>query len=73
MLAVIFIVSCLSVFGFYAYVLVHLRREEKREAAHKKRLPEHFYEMGPEHSPETTPRIPRIQFFRNNQGTRHSA
>ena len=48
MLAVIFIVSCLSVFGFYVYVLVHLRREEKREDAHKKRLPEHFYEMGPE-------------------------
>jgi hypothetical protein len=49
MLGVIFIVSCLSVFGFYVYVLVHLRREEKREDAHKKRLPEHFYEMGPEH------------------------
>jgi hypothetical protein len=48
MLAVIFIVSCLSVFGFYVYVLMHLRREEKREDAHKKRLPEHFYEMGPE-------------------------
>jgi hypothetical protein len=29
-------------------VLVQLRREEKREDAHKKRLPEHFYEMGPE-------------------------
>lgn len=48
MLAVIFIVSCLSVFGFYVYVLVNLRREEKREAAHKKRLPEHLYEMKPE-------------------------
>ena len=48
MLAAIFIVSCLSVFGFYVYVLVHLRREEKREDAYKKRLPEHFYEMGPE-------------------------
>jgi hypothetical protein len=48
MLAVIFIVSCLSVFGFYVYVLVQLRREEKREAAYKKRLPEHFYQMGPE-------------------------
>ena len=44
MLAVIFIVSCLSVFGFYAYVLVHLRREERGEDAHKKRLPAHFYE-----------------------------
>jgi len=48
MLAVIFIVSCLSVFGFYVYVLAQLRREQKREDAHKKRLPEHFYEMGPE-------------------------
>jgi hypothetical protein len=48
MLAVIFVVSCLSVFGFYVYVLVHLRREEKREDVFKKRLPEHFYEMGPE-------------------------
>jgi hypothetical protein len=48
MLAVIFVVSCLLVFGFYVYVLVHLRREERREDAHKKRLPEHFYEMGPE-------------------------
>jgi len=46
MLAVIFIVSCLSVFGFYVYVLAQLRREQKREDAHKKRLPEHFYEMG---------------------------
>jgi hypothetical protein len=48
MLAVIFVVSCLSVFGFYVYVLVHLRREEKREDAHKKHLHEHFYEMGPD-------------------------
>jgi hypothetical protein len=48
MLAVIFIVSCLAVFGFYVYVLVHLRREEKREDAHKTRLAEHFYEMGPD-------------------------
>jgi hypothetical protein len=48
MLAATFIVSCLSVFGFYVYVLVHLRREEKREDTYKKRLPEHFYEMGPD-------------------------
>lgn len=54
MLAVIFIVSCLSVFGFYVYVLVHLRREEKREDAHEKRLPEHFYEMGPERRQDNT-------------------
>jgi hypothetical protein len=48
MLAVTFVVSCLSVCGFYVYVLVHLRREEKRGDAHKKRLPEHFYETEPE-------------------------
>jgi hypothetical protein len=48
MLAVTFIVSCLSVCGFYVYVLVQLRREEKRGDAHKKHLPEHLYEMEPE-------------------------
>jgi hypothetical protein len=36
MLAVVFGVSCLSVCGFYVYVLVQLRREQKREDAHKK-------------------------------------
>jgi hypothetical protein len=45
MLAVTFVVSCLSVCGFYVYVLVQLRREEKRGDAHKKHLPEHLYEM----------------------------
>ena len=49
MLAVTFVVSCLSVCGFYVYVLVQLRREEKRGDAHKKRLPEHFYEI--QHEP----------------------
>ena len=48
MLAVVFGVSCLSVCGFYVYVLVQLRREQKREDAHKKHLPEHFYEMEPD-------------------------
>jgi hypothetical protein len=48
MLAVTFIVSCLSVCGFYVYVVVQPRREQKREDAHKKRLPEHLYEMEPE-------------------------
>jgi hypothetical protein len=48
MLAVTFVVSCLSVCGFYAYVLVQLRREQKRGDAHKKHLPEHLYEMEPE-------------------------
>ena len=66
MLAVIFIVSCLSVFGFYVYVLVHLRREDKREDAHKKRLPEHFYEMRLEHRQDDAenrqdPGVPRIR------------
>ena len=49
MLAVTFIVSCLSVCGFYVYVLVQLRREEKRGDAHKKHLAEHLYEMESEH------------------------
>jgi hypothetical protein len=48
MLAVTFVVSCLSVCGFYVYVLVQLRREQKRGDAHKKHLPEHLYEMEPE-------------------------
>jgi Ca2+/Na+ antiporter len=48
MLAVTFVVSCLSVCGFYVYVFVQLRREQKREDAHKKHLPEHLYEMEPE-------------------------
>jgi hypothetical protein len=47
MLAVTFIVSCLSVCGFYVYVVVQLRREQKREDAHKKVLPEHLYEPEP--------------------------
>jgi hypothetical protein len=49
MLAVTFIVSCLSVCGFYVYVLVQLRREEKRGDAHKRHLAEHLYEMESEH------------------------
>jgi hypothetical protein len=48
MLAVTFVVSCLSVCGFYGYVLVQFHREQKRLDAHKKRLPEHLYEMEPE-------------------------
>ena len=48
MLAVTFVVSCLSVCGFYVYVLGQLRREQKRGDAHKKHLPEHLYEMEPE-------------------------
>jgi hypothetical protein len=73
MLAVIFIVSCLSVFGFYVYVLVHLRREEKREEAYKKRLPEHFCEMGPERRQDDTedcdPEVSRTRIStRHNSG-----
>ena len=45
MLAVTFIVSSLSVLGFYVYVFVHLRREQKRGDSHRKRLAEHLYEM----------------------------
>ena len=48
MLAVVFVVSCLTVCGFYVYVLVQLRREQKREDAHKKHLLEHLYEMEPD-------------------------
>ncbi len=49
MLAVTFVVSCLSVCGFYVYVLVQFRREQKRGDAHKKHLPQHLYEMESEH------------------------
>jgi hypothetical protein len=48
MLAVTMVVGCLSVCGFYAYVLLQLHREQKRLKRHKKRLPEHLYEMEPE-------------------------
>ena len=54
MLAVMFIVSCLLVFGFYVYVLVQLRREEKRDAVHKRELPEHMHRLEPERSPDDT-------------------
>jgi hypothetical protein len=45
MLAVTFIVSSISVLGFYAYVFTQLRREQKRGDSHKKHLAEHLYEM----------------------------
>jgi hypothetical protein len=45
MLAITFVISFLFVCGFYAYVFVHLERERKRLAAHKKHLSEHLYEM----------------------------
>jgi cbb3-type cytochrome oxidase subunit 3 len=45
MLAITFVISFLFVCGFYAYVFVHLEKERKRLAAHKKRLPEHLYEQ----------------------------
>jgi hypothetical protein len=48
MLAVMFVVSFLSVCGFYAYVFVHLERESKQLRDHKKHLAEHLYEMEPE-------------------------
>ena len=35
MLAVVFIVSCLAVFSFYGYVLVHLRREKSARMLRK--------------------------------------
>jgi hypothetical protein len=73
MLAVIFIVSCLAVFGFYVYVLVHLRREEKREDAHKKRLPEHFYEMGPDLHQDDAENRQDPDFSRTRVSIRHSS
>jgi hypothetical protein len=74
MLAVIFIVSCLSVFGFYCYVLVQLRREEKREDAYKKRLPEHFYEMGPERRQDNAANRQDPDFLRTTRiSTRHNS
>jgi len=45
MLAITFGISFLFVCGFYAYVFVHLEKERKRLAAHKKHLPEHLYEV----------------------------
>ena len=73
MLAVIFIVSCLSVFGFYVYVLVHLRREEKREDAHKKRLPEHFYEMGPDLHQDDAENRQDPDLLRTGKSIRHNS
>jgi hypothetical protein len=73
MLAVIFIVSCLAVSGFYVYVLVHLRREEKREDAHKKRLPEHFYEMGPDLHQDDAENRQDPDFLRTRVSIRHSS
>lgn len=45
MLAITFVISFLFVCGFYAYVFVHLEKERKRLAAHKKHLSEHLYEV----------------------------
>lgn len=50
MVAVVLVVSCLSVFGFYGYVLLQFQQEQKQLKAHKKRLSEHLYEMEPESS-----------------------
>jgi hypothetical protein len=73
MLAVIFVVSCLSVFGFYVYVLVHLRREEKREDAHKKHLHEHFYEMGPDLHQDDAENRQDPDFLRIGKSIRHNS
>jgi Ca2+/Na+ antiporter len=73
MLAVIFIVTCLSVFGFYVYVLVRLRREEKREDAHKKRLPEHLYEMGPDLHQDDAENRQDPDFLRIGKSIRHKS
>jgi hypothetical protein len=73
MLAVTFIISCLSVCGFYVYVLVQLRREEKRGDAHKKRLPEHFYEMQPERRQGDAENRQDPDFLRTKISIRHNS
>jgi hypothetical protein len=73
MLAVMFIVSCLAVFGFYVYVLVHLRREEKRENAYKKHLPDHLYEMGPDLHRDDAENRRDPDFLRTGTSIRHSS
>jgi hypothetical protein len=73
MLAVTFVVSCLSVCGFYVYVLVQLRREEKRGDAHKKRLPEHFYEMEPKRREDDVENPQDPDFLRTLKGIRHNS
>ena len=70
MLAVTFIISCLSVCGFYVYVLVQLRREEKRGDAHKKCLPEHFYEMEPKRREDDVENPQDPDFLRTLKGIR---
>ena len=46
MLAVVFVISCVSVCGFYIYVLVQLQREQKQESERRKHLPEHLLHIG---------------------------
>jgi hypothetical protein len=69
---VIFLVSSLTVCGFYVYVLARLYREERRLNARKKHLQEHLYEMELE-TPSTSPKkVARSVSSRNalrNRGT----
>jgi hypothetical protein len=48
MRVVIFLVSSLTVCGFYVYVLAQLYREEKRQESLRNRLQEHLHEVQPE-------------------------
>ena len=56
---VIFLVSSLTVCGFYVYVLAQLYREEKRLNTHKKRLQEHLDDLEPETPSARAKRIVR--------------
>ena len=73
MLAVIFVVSCLFAFGFYVYVLVQLRREQKRGDAIKKRVSEHLYEIHPDPRRERVPHVKQAEpFDPKKDGKSHS-
>jgi hypothetical protein len=52
---------------------VHLRREEKREDAYKKRLPEHFYEMGPDRRQDDAEDYHDPDVSRTRMSTRHNS
>ena len=61
MLAVTLMVSCLFAFGFYVYVLVQLRREQKRGDAIKKRVSEHLCEIYPDPRRKRVPHVKQTE------------
>ena len=46
MLAVVFIISCLAVCGFYIYVLVQFQQEQRHENERQKHFSEHLLQIG---------------------------